>query len=143
MTPESGEGEFKQVRLPDASVGDAVEQDEEWFDVFVGGEQRRIRFHDYGAIYDVPGLYEHLFYDELECVSPQTVVGLLNRELSSAGSDPASLVALDVGAGNGMVGEELRRLGVASIVGVDLLPEASAARSAIDRRSMTIISSLT
>jgi hypothetical protein len=34
---------------------------------------------------------------------------------------------LDLGAGNGMVGEQLADLGVEAIVGVDLLPEAAAA----------------
>ena len=119
--------EFGEVHVPDSAAGEAVAQDEEWFDVSVDGEQRRIRFHDYGAIYDVPGLYEHLFYDQLECRSPETVVGLLKRELDRSRTDPASLTALDLGAGNGIVGEALRAIGVRSIVGVDLLPEAAAA----------------
>jgi predicted TPR repeat methyltransferase len=119
--------EFQDVHVPNSRCGEAVAQDEEWFDVSVDGEQRRIRFHDYGAIYDVPGLYEHLFYDQLECKSPATVVGLLKRELDRDEIDPASLTALDLGAGNGIAGEELRAIGVRSIVGVDLLPEAAAA----------------
>ena len=123
----SDEDEFEEVHVPNSAGGEAVAQDEEWFDVSIDGEQRRIRFHDYGAIYDVPGLYERLFYDRLECKSPETVVGLLKRELDRAGIDPASLTALDLGAGNGIVGEELRAIGVRSIVGVDLLPEAAAA----------------
>ncbi len=49
---------------------------------------------------------------------------LLEEELDV---DPATLRVLDLGAGNGMVGEELADLGVASIVGIDLLPEAAAA----------------
>jgi predicted TPR repeat methyltransferase len=118
--------EFAEVHVPD-SPGQAVAQDEEWFEASIDGEQRRIRFHDYAAIYDVPGLYEHLFYDRLECKSPQTVVGLLKRELDRTGTDPESLRALDLGAGNGIVGEELRAIGVRSIVGVDLLPAAAAA----------------
>jgi SAM-dependent methyltransferase len=119
--------EFTEVRVPDAPGDEAVAQDQEWFDVSVDGEQRRIRFHDYGAIYDVPGLYERIFYEELECRSPPTVVGLLKRELEREGIDSGSLSALDLGAGNGIVGEELRGIGVRSIVGVDLLPEAAAA----------------
>jgi len=60
----------------------------------------------------------------------QTIVAAITQlldERESAGTDPASLTALDLGAGNGIVGEELRAIGVSSIVGVDLLPEASAA----------------
>lgn len=116
-----------EVRTSDPPSGESVAQDEEWFDTEVNGEQRRIRFHDYGAIYEVPGLYERLFYEELECKSPATVVGLLKRELERSGTDPASLDVLDVGAGNGMVGEELHAIGVRSVVGVDVLPEAAAA----------------
>jgi SAM-dependent methyltransferase len=123
----SDQDEFEEVRVPNSSGEETVAQDEEWFVVSMDGEERRIRFHDYGAIYDVPGLYEHLFYDQLECKSPQTVVGLLKRELDREGTDPASLTALDLGAGNGIVGEELRAIGVRSIVAVDLLPEAAAA----------------
>jgi hypothetical protein len=126
-TMESSPDEFAEVHVPDSRGDQAMPQDEEWFDVVVDGEQRRIRFHDYGAIYAVPGLYERIFYEELECRSPQTVVGLLKRELERAGTDPGSLTALDLGAGNGIVGEELRAIGVNSIVGVDLLPEAAAA----------------
>jgi hypothetical protein len=126
-TMESSQDEFADLHVPDSPGGDAIAQDEEWFDVSVDGQPRRIRFHDYGAIYAVPGLYERIFYDELECRSPKTVVGLLKRELELDGTDPASLTALDLGAGNGIVGEELRAIGVSSIVGVDLLPEAAAA----------------
>jgi SAM-dependent methyltransferase len=119
--------EFDKVDVPERSPGEAVAQDEEWFDVSIQGERRRINFHDYGAIYDVPGLYEQLFYEQLRCTSPKTVVGLLEAELQRSDTDPGSLVVLDLGAGNGMVGEELHGIGVREIVGVDLLPEAAAA----------------
>ncbi|MDQ6805279.1 MAG: methyltransferase, partial [Actinomycetota bacterium] len=114
------------MHLPD-STGALMSQDEEWCEVGVNGSRRRIRFHDYAAIYDIAGLYEHLFYEKLECSSPQTVTALLADELDRSGTDPESLVALDLGAGNGMVGEQLRGIGVQSVVGVDLLPEAAAA----------------
>ena len=73
----SGSERFANVHFPTASGASELAQDEEWFEVTVDGEPRRIRFHDYGAIYEIPGLYERLFYDVLECRSPQTVVGLL------------------------------------------------------------------
>jgi SAM-dependent methyltransferase len=106
---------------------EAVEQDHEWCLVRLGGETRRIRFHDYAAIYAIPGLYEHLFYERLECCSPQTVISLLAHELRGEDVDPRGLRALDLGAGNGMVGEELAELGAETIVGVDLIEEAAAA----------------
>ena len=113
-----------ELYLPPRHTGGGLDQDEEWCEVELDGERRRIRFHDYGAIYDVPGLYEHLFAELLECSSPGVVCDLLGAELDAAGVDPGRLTALDFGAGNGMVAERLAELDVDSIVGVDLLPEA-------------------
>lgn len=113
------------IRLPDVEAG--VAQDEEWCEVTIEGHTRRIRFHDYGEIYDVPGLYEGLFYDRLECCSPARVVGLLREVLKDHDQRPENLRVLDLGAGNGMVGEELHALGVEHIIGVDILPEARSA----------------
>lgn len=106
--------------------GGVLRQDEEWCLVRENGTERKIRFHDYGEIYDLPGLYEQLFYEHLECASPETVVRLLKRELSRSDVDMASLSVLDVGAGNGMVGELVAQAG-AAVVGVDIIPEAAAA----------------
>jgi SAM-dependent methyltransferase len=93
----------------------------------VNGESRRIRFHDYAEIYKIPGMYEKLFADMLECTSPDVVAGLLADAVDAAGQDMASVRVLDFGAGNGMVAEALAAKGVTTIVGVDLLPEARAA----------------
>jgi SAM-dependent methyltransferase len=119
--------EAEEIHVPTRPAGKAVAQDEEWFEVAIGGRRRRIRFHDYGAIFAIPGLYEQLFYEMLQCSSPETVVGLLDSELERANTRPGSLIVLDLGAGNGMVGEELQKIGVPTVVGVDLLPEASEA----------------
>jgi hypothetical protein len=114
------------VRFPSDDDA-AASQDTEWCEVTVGGERRTIRFHDYHEIYEVPGLYEHIFHDHLQCASPEEVVGLLAEQLAAAGVDPATLTALDLGAGNGLVGEQVHRLGVPSIVGVDIIEEAGTA----------------
>ncbi len=114
-----------EVRLPQAAG--AVPQDEEGCEVCVDGEWRRIRFHDYEEIYSIPGLYERLFYDELECDSPRQVVSMLAAELGREAIDPAEIKVLDVGAGNGMVGEQLKRIGVGRITGVDIIEEAAKA----------------
>ena len=114
------------VTFPSAAER-GLDQDEEWCRVVVDGEERKIRFHDYHEIFAVPGLYERIFHDHLDCRSPAEVVGLLGRRLRARGMDPAAISVLDVGAGNGIVGEELRALGVRSLVGVDILPEAAAA----------------
>ena len=115
-----------EIRLPGREAA-AYDQDEEWCEVIVDGEMRRIRFHDYDEIYSIPGLYEQLFYEELECDSPRTVCGLLSDYLSRDGHRPETLRVLEVGAGNGMGGEELRRLGVDRLVGVDIIAEAASA----------------
>jgi predicted TPR repeat methyltransferase len=102
-------------------------QDAEWCVVRVDNQWRQIRFHDYEQLYSVPGLYEKVIYDILGCDSPHTVRDLLETELRQTGTPPDSLRVLDLGAGNGMVAEELADLGVPSIVGVDLINEAAAA----------------
>jgi 2-polyprenyl-3-methyl-5-hydroxy-6-metoxy-1,4-benzoquinol methylase len=111
------------LHLPCAEA-DGLDQDEEWCEIERDGERRRIRLHDYAAIYDIAGLYEQLFAELLECSSPEVVCDLLGAELEAADADPGALALLDVGAGNGMVGERVAELGVDSIVGLDLLPEA-------------------
>jgi len=110
-----------EVRFPKPEVG--LEQDEEWCEVNDDGEVRRIRFHDYAEIYSVPGLYERIFYDALKCSSPQAVIGLLAEQLRAG----EMLRAFDVGAGNGMVGEQLDQIGAELIVAVDIIPEAAEA----------------
>ena len=115
-----------EIQFPERD-GAGSSQDEEWCEVRVAGRRRRIRFHDYAEIFSLRGLYEQLFYDELECDSPRTVCSLLAEHLASEGIDPSDLHVLDVGAGNGMVGEQLEELGAARIVGVVIIEEAAQA----------------
>jgi SAM-dependent methyltransferase len=112
------------VEFPD---GETKGQDHEWCNVTLGEETRRIRFHDYHEIYRIPGLYETLFYEMLECSSPGMVRSLLEQEMRAQDADPAELKVLDLGAGNGMVGEQLAEMGVREVVGIDLIEEAAAA----------------
>lgn len=114
----------------------SLEQDSEWCYVKRPGEGRRkIRFHDYEKIFVVPGLYEQLFYQELRCNSPRKVTELLLKAVAAGEDEVANLRVLDVGAGNGMMGEELsRHLQIDYCVGVDIIPEASQAAWR-DRRS--------
>ena len=76
-----------------------------------------------------------------ECRSPAEVVGLLGRQLEADGVDPEELSVLDVGAGNGIVGEELRALGVSGLVGVDILPGGRRGRRARPPRASTTTTS--
>jgi predicted TPR repeat methyltransferase len=101
-----------------------LDQDEVFFYLDEGDERRKIRFHDYDEIYRRPGLYEQIFYDRLKCQSPAKVASILQSAVLQAGQPSTTLRVLDLGAGNGIMGEELRRLGVARLVGADILPEA-------------------
>lgn len=117
--------EFEEIRLPDST--DDVGQDEEWCEIEVRDERRRIRFHDYEDVFQVPGLYEELFYERLECCSPSYISNLLESVVREYGECPDELRVLDVGAGNGMVGDELQDLDVQSIIGIDIIPAAKQA----------------
>jgi len=119
---------IQDIRLPTMnSHGLDLDQDEEWCEVVVENEKHRIRFHDYDRVFEIPGLYEELFYNKLECCSPSYVVNLLEDVAEERGVDPCHLKVLDVGAGNGMVGDELKHHGIKKIVGVDILEEAKEA----------------
>lgn len=91
------------------------------------GQWREIRFHDYDEIYDVPGLYEFLFYEVLKCQSPRVIATMLGEELERDGANAESLCVLDLGAGNGIMAEELHQRGVKKVVGVDIIGEAAQA----------------
>lgn len=102
-------------------------QDEAYFHLREGGAQQQVRFHDYDAIYDRPGLYEQLFYQRLRCVSPRKARDVLVKVLGDNHVELSSLRVLDLGAGNGMVGE---LLDAARVIGVDI---SESARSACER----------
>lgn len=112
------------LRFPVASEG--LDQDQEWCEYRIDDEDEwtHVRFHDYHEVYRVPGLYEALFYQCLKCCSPYRVVQLLNEVLTDDPRSVEDLRVLDLGAGNGMAGQELRNIGVPRIVGVDIIPEA-------------------
>jgi hypothetical protein len=100
---------------------------ETWLEYGPSGDRRRIGFHDYAAIYAVPGLYERVFYDALRMRSTGEVVRLFGQVLDELGLDPADQRVVDFGAGNGLGGDGLRALGVGRLVGVDLEPTARTA----------------
>lgn len=125
---------------------DEVAQDEEWCEVVNGDVVTRVRFHDYAQTFSIPGLYDQLFggaNSETKCISPQVMAELLKENLHHVGKhessvtngkNAAKLRVLDFGAGNGMIGEEVRLLvgshedkdlaGSTLLVGFDILPEA-------------------
>jgi len=110
-----------QFPKPESSC---LNQDEAWFYLQDSDDERKIRFHDYDEIYKVPGLYEQIFYDRLKCTSPAKVASILQSAVNHSEANLTELRVLDFGAGNGMMGEELKKQGVARLVGVDIIPEA-------------------
>jgi predicted TPR repeat methyltransferase len=113
-----------RLRLPEN--GERMPQDAEWCEIRENGHWRRLRFHDYHEIYERPGLYEYLFYELLECQSPRRVVGLLGEVRTDLMPDEP-LRVIDLGAGNGLVGQELRAIGAREVVGIDIIEEARVA----------------
>ena len=107
-----------------------LEQDEEYVIVDFGNRREKVRLQDYGAIYKIPGLYEEIFHKHLKCNSPTVMCGMLSDALEESGYGIGDCRVLDVGAGNGVVGEQIKERGCDLVVGVDILTEA---RDAVDR----------
>ena len=112
-----------RIQFPSLRATD-LGQDEVYFNLLEGDSTRQIRFHDYNEIYKIPGLYEQLFYDRLKCVSPSKVASILESSVSQSHENFGELRILDLGAGNGIMGEELKKRGLSRLVGVDIIPEA-------------------
>jgi SAM-dependent methyltransferase len=124
---KTGHLQRHRMQFPQLEAHD-MEQDEVYFYlVDPDGNKTKIRFHDYDKIYEVPGLYEQVFYDRLKCSSPDVVAQILKSALDQTNENFTELRVLDLGAGNGMMGEALKQYGVSRMVGVDIIPEAQAA----------------
>ena len=57
-------------------------------------------------------------------MSPSKVSSILYSTVNQTVENFSELRVLDLGAGNGMMGEELKKHGVARLIGVDIIPEA-------------------
>ena len=112
-----------RIQFPPADVRELC-QDEVYFYLQTDTAREKILLHDYDRIFSVPGLYEQVVYDRLKCQSPATVVEVLRHSVSQSHQQLNELRVLDLGAGNGMVGEELKKIGVSRLVGADIIPEA-------------------
>ncbi len=108
-----------RVRFP-AIEPHELDQDESFYYLEENGQELQLLFHDYDELYRRPGLYEQLFYGRLKCVSPQKIVETLYLTVGTSSPPFSELRVLDLGAGNGMVGERLFEYGVARIVGLDI-----------------------
>lgn len=104
-----------------------LDQDEAFFTLAEPDQETTLRFHDYGEIYRRAGLYEQLFYTRLKCVSPKKVSEILGKVLAENRAEVTELRLLDIGAGNGMFGEQMHNIGVARVVGIDICEDAKTA----------------
>jgi predicted TPR repeat methyltransferase len=94
---------------------------------FAGGQSELIRLQDYERVYALPGLYEEIVQRRLRCRSPAEVASLLAAAAARLGWAPERTRVLDVGAGNGVSGEELAARGFRPVLAVDILPMARVA----------------
>jgi SAM-dependent methyltransferase len=102
-------------------------QDEAFFHLVEDGREVKVRFHDYGGLYRRPGLYEQVFYQRLKCTSPKRMGDILAKVLRDNSVEMTESRVLDLGAGNGMFGEQLQSAGVARVIGIDISEEARVA----------------
>lgn len=118
------ETNFK-IRLPD-NIED-LPINEEYFFLTQNGQELRLKLHDYGDVYSIPGLYEYIAMEILKYRSPEIMSSLLVEKVTATGLPVNELKILELGAGSGLFGKALAKLGVTSITGIDIVPEAAAA----------------
>jgi hypothetical protein len=111
-----------EVELDTAGGRDQTE--EALLVTFKDGTKERMRLHEYTRVYAIPGLYEEVVQDRLRCATPAKLAELLVAHSSGAGIEPSELAVFDLGAGNGVVGDELRERGVETVLGSDNIAAA-------------------
>jgi len=95
-------------------------QDEEALTVtWEDGRTERMRLHEYERVYAIPGLYEEVVHQRLACLSPTVLADALVEAAATS-----ALRVFDLGAGNGVMGAELRSRGVELLVGSDNIASA-------------------
>lgn len=100
-------------------------QSEEVLTVTYGdGRSDRMRLHEYERVYAIPGLYEEVVQRRLECASPERIAEAMVAAVTAEGRAASELRVFDLGAGNGVVAEELARRGTETFVGLDNVAEA-------------------
>lgn len=115
-----------EIQLPETEIVRNLPIQEEFFWLSQNGNEGKLRLHDYAQIYRIPHLYEYLM-EKLQAKSHIVLSSLLIDKVTQAGGDVKDLIVLEVGAGSGMLGQALADLGVKSITGIDILPEAAQA----------------
>ena len=112
-----------KVRLPENI--ETLPINEEYFFITENGVERRLKLHEYAEVYRIPGLYNYLALEKLYYRSPEFMASLLSENLKNSGESVKDLKLLELGAGSGLFGEAVAKLGVKSIIGIDIVPEAA------------------
>jgi SAM-dependent methyltransferase len=103
-------------------------QSDEYFQAEIDGQVGWFNIHDYASLYRVPWLYDIALYHELDCRTPTEMSDAISSVWGASGVDPAQLRVLELGAGSGAFGHELRyALKVGRLEAIDICPEAAMA----------------
>jgi hypothetical protein len=103
-------------------------QSDEFFWATVDGQKQRFNIHDYATLYRVPWLYDIALYHNLVCRTPTEMSAAIDKVWTEAGVDRSSLRALELGAGSGAFGHELRHtLRIPHLEAIDICAEAAEA----------------
>ena len=106
---------------------ESTRQSDEFFLATVDGKRRRYNIHDYDTLYAIPWLYDIALYHALVCRTPTEMSAAIDRVWTDENVDRASLRTLELGAGSGAFGHELRKLGVGRLEAIDISKPAALA----------------
>ncbi len=107
---------------------ETAKQSDEYFSAEVNGERQLFNIHDYATLYRIPWLYDIALYHTLQCRTPTEMSDVLRTVWTQDNVVPEDLRVLELGAGSGAFGYELRNtLNVGRLDAIDICPEASIA----------------
>ena len=72
-----------QIRLPGNT--EHLPINEEYFFITQNDQERRLKLHDYSEIYRIPGLYEYINLEILQCLSPEIMSSFLVEKITKTG----------------------------------------------------------
>jgi len=104
-------------------------QSDEFFLATIDGDERRFNIHDYDTLYAVPWLYDIALYHGLKCRTPTEMADAIDGVWTDADVDRPGLKVLELGAGSGVFGQELRRIGAGRLEAIDISNLAAQAAS--------------
>ena len=61
----------------------------------------KVRLHDYDKFFEIPGLYEEVIYNKLQCKSPKIICSLLYEEIKKA-PIPVNIAAINALKGSSL-----------------------------------------